>query len=142
MKKVLGEFKEFAMRGNVIDLAVGVIIGTAFGKITSSLVNDIIMPPIGAVTGGVDFSTLSLTVKDAVGDSPAVVINYGSFINTVLDFLIIAFAIFLVIRVMNNINRKEAEKPSDPTEKKCTYCFSTIPLQATRCAYCTSELKK
>ncbi|PIP04021.1 MAG: large conductance mechanosensitive channel protein MscL [Candidatus Yonathbacteria bacterium CG_4_10_14_3_um_filter_47_65] len=142
MKKVINEFKKFAMRGNVVDLAVGVVIGTAFGKITNSLVNDIIMPPIGAITGGVDFSKLFLIVKDTVGDSPAVVINYGSFINTVLDFLIIAFAIFMVVKIVNNLKREEAEKPSDPTEKNCVYCLSKIPIQATRCAYCTSDIKK
>lgn len=118
----LKEFKEFAVRGNVMDMAVGIIIGGAFGKIVSSLVSDVIMPPIGALLGGVDFSGLKLTVKSAVPASEgqaavdAVTINYGSFINTVIDFVIIAFAIFVVIKFMNAAKRKEAEAPKPPPE--------------------------
>jgi large conductance mechanosensitive channel len=108
------EFKAFAMRGNVVDMAVGIIIGGAFGKIVSSLVNDVIMPPIGAVLGGVDFSDLSLKLKEASGDAAAVTINYGVFINTVLDFLIVAFAIFMMIKLMNAAKKKEAAAPAAP----------------------------
>ncbi len=111
---MIREFREFAMRGNVVDMAVGIIIGGAFGKIVSSLVNDVIMPPIGLLIGGVDFSNLSLTLKDAAGDIPAVTVNYGMFINTVLDFVIIAFAIFMVIKGMNRLKRKQEEAPAAP----------------------------
>jgi len=111
---MMKEFREFAMRGNVVDMAVGIIIGGAFGKIVSSLVNDVIMPPIGLLIGGVDFSNLSLTLKEAVGDVPAVTVNYGMFINTVLDFVIIAFAIFMVIKGMNRLKRKQEEAPKEP----------------------------
>ncbi len=108
------EFKAFAMRGNVVDMAVGIIIGGAFGKIVSSLVNDVIMPPIGVLLGGVDFSNLALTIKDASGDAAAVTINYGVFINTVLDFLIVAFAIFVMIKLMNAAKKKEEAAPAPP----------------------------
>lgn len=108
------EFKEFAMRGNVVDMAVGIIIGAAFGKIVSSLVNDIIMPPIGMLLGGVDFSNFMLKLKEAVGDVQAVTVNYGVFINTVIDFLIIAFAIFLVIKGINKLKRKQEEESAAP----------------------------
>jgi len=108
------EFKTFAMRGNVIDLAVGVIIGGAFGKIVSSFVNDVVMPPIGLLTGGVDFADQSLVLQAAVGDAPAVAIKYGSFINAIVDFVIVAFVIFLAVRGMNRMMRKEAEKPAPP----------------------------
>jgi large conductance mechanosensitive channel len=108
------EFKEFAMRGNVVDMAVGIVIGAAFGKIVSSLVNDVIMPPIGFLLGGVDFSDLMITLKNAVGDTPAVVLKYGIFINTVLDFLIIALAIFMVIKGMNAMKKKEQAAPPEP----------------------------
>lgn len=110
--KLLHEFKAFAMKGNVADMAVGIIIGAAFGKIVSSLVNDVIMPPIGLLVGGIDFSNLSITLKDAVDNSPAVVIKYGLFINTVIDFIIVAWAIFMVIKAMNSLRKKEDEKPS------------------------------
>jgi len=113
---MLNEFKEFAMRGNVIDLAVGVVIGGAFGKIVTSLVNDIIMPPIGLITGGVDFSKLAITLKKATEDSDAVLLNYGLFINTLIQFLIIAFVIFIVIKQINRLNRKEEEKPAEPAK--------------------------
>ena len=108
------EFKEFAMRGNVVDMAVGIVIGAAFGKIVSSFVNDVLMPPIGMLLGGVDFSELMITLKDAVGETPAVVLKYGVFVNTVLDFLIIAFAIFMVIKGMNALKKKEEAAPPAP----------------------------
>jgi large conductance mechanosensitive channel len=114
MRKSL--FKEFAVRGNVIDMAVGIIMGAAFGKIVSSFVGDVIMPPIGVLLGGVDFSNLALTVKEAAGEVPAVVIGYGKFIQTVIDFTIIAFAIFIAIRAMNSLKRKEEEAPKSPAE--------------------------
>ncbi len=109
------EFKTFAMRGNVVDMAVGIIIGAAFGKIVTSFVNDVIMPPIGILIGGVDFSELAFTLKEAVNaETPAVIIKYGAFINTVVDFLIVAFAIFMVIKGLNQLKRKEAEAPAEP----------------------------
>jgi len=111
---MIREFKEFAMRGNVVDLAVGVVIGGAFGKIVSSVVADVIMPPIGVMLGGVDFTELKLVLKEAVGEAPAVTLNYGSFIQTCIDFLIIAFAIFLLVKGINSLKRKEAEAPPAP----------------------------
>ena len=111
---MMEEFKTFAMRGNVIDMAVGIVIGGAFGKIVSSFVADVIMPPIGVIIGGVNFSNLAITLKEAVGDTAAVTINYGNFIQTVFDFLIIAFAIFMVIRGMNSLKKKEEEAPAEP----------------------------
>ncbi|MCC6962399.1 MAG: large-conductance mechanosensitive channel protein MscL [candidate division Zixibacteria bacterium] len=111
---MLKEFKEFAMRGNVVDMAVGIIIGAAFGKIVSSLVGDVIMPPLGALLGGVDFSNLAITIKAATAEAPAVVIGYGKFIQTVVDFLIVAFAIFMVIKGMNSLKRKKEEAPAAP----------------------------
>lgn len=114
--KMLQEFKAFAMRGNVVDMAVGIIIGGAFGKIVSSFVGDVIMPPIGLLLGGVDFSDLALTLKAAEGNQPAVMLKYGMFINTVIDFIIIAFAIFMVIKAMNTLKKKEEEKPTAPPE--------------------------
>ena len=110
------EFKEFAMRGNVVDMAVGIVIGAAFGKIVASFVRDVLMPPIGMLLGGVDFSELMITLKNAVGDTPAVVVKYGVFINTVIDFVIVAFAIFMVIKGMNRMKKKEEEAPSAPPE--------------------------
>ncbi|HKM94583.1 MAG TPA: large-conductance mechanosensitive channel protein MscL [Prolixibacteraceae bacterium] len=112
--KVLSEFKAFAMKGNVIDMAVGIIIGGAFGKIVSSIVNDIIMPPIGLLVGGVNFTDLKFVLKAAIEDSPAVTVNYGSFLQVTFDFLIIAFAIFMVIKAMNSAKKKEAEAPAAP----------------------------
>jgi len=108
------EFKEFAMRGNVVDLAVGVVIGAAFGKIVSSVVADVIMPPIGVMLGGVDFADLAIVLKEAVGEAPAVTLNYGAFLQTCFDFLIIAFAIFLLVKGINSLKRKEAEAPPAP----------------------------
>ncbi|MEM7411677.1 MAG: large-conductance mechanosensitive channel protein MscL [Myxococcota bacterium] len=113
---MLSEFKDFAMRGNVVDMAVGVVIGGAFGKIVTSFTNDILLPPIGLATGGVDFSNLSLTLKEAAGEAAAVTVNYGVFINTVIDFLIIAFAIFLVVKAMNAATKEEEEAPAAPPE--------------------------
>ncbi|MDZ4184934.1 MAG: large-conductance mechanosensitive channel protein MscL [Desulfuromonadales bacterium] len=133
------EFKEFAMRGNVVDMAVGIVIGGAFGKIVSSLVSDVIMPPIGLILGNVDFSKLSIVLREKTVAAEAVTINYGLFINTVLDFVIIALAIFLVIKQMNRFRKKE-EIQVEVTTKDCPRCFSTIALQATRCPNCTSEL--
>jgi large conductance mechanosensitive channel len=111
---ILKEFKDFAMRGNVVDMAVGIIIGSAFGKIVSSLVNDIIMPPIGLLLGGIDFNAFMITIKAAAGDSPAVAIRYGAFINIVVDFLIVAFVLFMVIKLMNSVKRKKAAEPAAP----------------------------
>jgi len=136
---MLKEFKEFAMKGNVVDMAVGIIIGAAFGKIVSSLVGDVVMPPIGVLLGNVDFSNLALTIKEASGDSPAVAVKYGVFINTVIDFLIVAFAIFMVIKLMNRL--KKPEVAPAPTTKDCPYCLMSVPIKATRCGHCTSELK-
>jgi large conductance mechanosensitive channel len=114
--RVLQEFKEFAVRGNVVDMAVGIIIGAAFGKIVSSLVGDVIMPPIGVILGGVDFSNLAFTVKEAAGEIPAVVIGYGKFIQTVIDFTIVAFAIFIMVKLINSLRRKEEEAPAAPPQ--------------------------
>ena len=138
------EFKEFAMRGNVVDMAVGIIIGGAFGKIVTSMVNDVLMPPIGALLGGVDFGSLAVTVKDATVNAagkttPAVVISYGKFINTVLDFIIVAFCIFIVVKAMNAL--KKPAPAAAPTTKECPRCCSTIPINATRCPNCTSDVK-
>ncbi|AFJ03248.1 Large-conductance mechanosensitive channel [Methylophaga frappieri] len=113
---MMQEFKKFALRGNVVDMAVGIIIGAAFGKIVSSLVSDIIMPPIGLMLGGVDFKDLAIVLKDAVGDTPAVLISYGQFIQTIIDFLIIALAIFVAVKVMNSMKRKEEAAPKAPPE--------------------------
>jgi large conductance mechanosensitive channel len=143
---MLKEFKEFAMKGPVIDLAVGVIIGAAFGKIVSSLVDDIIMPPIGRALGNVDFANLfvNLSGKDypsvaAAKAAGAATINYGIFLNTILNFLIIAFVLFLIIRQINAL--KAPAPAATPTTKDCPHCLSAIPLKATKCAHCTSELK-
>ncbi len=143
---MLKEFKEFVMRGNVLDLAVAVIIGGAFGKIITSLVNDILMPPIGVLLGKVDFSNLFINLSGqpftSLADAKAagaVTINYGLFLNTVIDFVIVAFVIFLLVKQVNRMKRQPA--PPDPTTKECPYCLSTIPIKATRCAHCTSELK-
>lgn len=136
---MLKEFRDFALKGNVVDMAVGIIIGAAFGKIVSSLVADVLMPPIGVLLGNVDFSRLVFTLREAHDQSPAVVIRYGVFINTVIDFLIVAFAIFIVIKQMNRL-KKPAAAPA-PTTKDCPYCLMSIPLQAGRCGHCTADLK-
>lgn len=141
-KNFISEFKKFAMRGNVIDMAVGIIIGAAFGKIVDSLVKDIIMPPIGLLLGKVDFSDLKLVLTS--GENP-VSINYGLFINALISFLIVAFAVFILIKAINKLQEKmiteEAEeKAAEPTTKNCPYCCTEIPLKACRCPHCTSEL--
>jgi large conductance mechanosensitive channel len=140
------EFREFIARGNAFDLAVGIIMGTSFGAIVSSLVNDVVMPPIGLLLGGVDFSNLfislsgksypSLASAKAAG---AATINIGVFMNTVLNFLIIAFVIFMLVRTINRVKRQPA--PATPTTRACPHCLSMIPIRATRCAHCTSELR-
>jgi large conductance mechanosensitive channel len=142
------EFREFAMRGNVVDLAVGILIGAAFGKIVTSLVNDIVMPPIGLLLGRVDFSSLfinlsgqpyaSLAEAKAAG---APTINYGVFLNSVIDFVIVAFAIFLLVRFINRLSRQPEVTPAAPTTRECPFCVSSIPLRATRCPQCTSTLQ-
>jgi len=137
---IIKEFKEFAMRGNVVDMAIGIIIGGAFGKIVTSLVNDVIMPPVGLFLGNADFSRLALTLREQGAGMPAVTIRYGIFINTILDFVIVAFAIFLVIKQMNRMKRQAEEPAAAPTTRECPRCCSTIPLAATRCPHCTSEL--
>ena len=134
------EFKEFAMRGNVVDMAVGIIIGGAFGKIISSLVKDVIMPPIGMLLGNVDFSKLAITLSEKTAEAEAVTIQYGVFINTVLDFIIVAFCIFMVIKGINRMKREEVEPPKEPTTKDCPKCCTSISIKATRCPNCTSEL--
>jgi large conductance mechanosensitive channel len=147
------EFKEFAMRGNVVDMAVGIIIGAAFGAIVKSLVADVIMPPIGLLLGNVDFSNLFVVIKQGtvagtfatVADAQkagAVTVNYGLFINTVISFLIVAFAVFLLVKGLNTLKRKEEAPPAAPTTRECPHCFSVIPIKATRCGFCTSDLQK
>ncbi len=138
---MIQEFKTFAMRGNVMDMAVGIIIGGAFGKIISSVVQDVIMPPIGLLLGGVDFSDLAITLKGAVGETAAVTINYGMFINTVIDFIIIAFAIFIMIRGMNKMKKPQPAVAAASTTKDCPECLMTIPINAKRCGHCTANLK-
>jgi large conductance mechanosensitive channel len=149
---MLKEFKEFIMRGNVLDMAVGIIIGIAFGLIINSLVKDIIMPPIGLLLGRVDFTNLLLVLKQGTTPGPystvaqaqaagAVSINYGQFINTIINFLIVAFVIFVLIQGVDKMKRKPAPAPVVPTTKECPFCFSTISIKATRCPDCTSELK-
>ena len=135
---MLKEFKKFAMRGNVMDMAVGIIIGAAFGLIIKSLVDHIIMPPIGLLLGQVDFSNLAFTLRAASEGREAVVISYGMFLNTIINFLIVAFAILLVIRQMNKMKKDEPE--AEPTTKKCGFCVTEIAIEATRCPNCTSEL--
>ncbi len=148
---IVSEFKEFAMKGNVVDLAVGVVIGGAFGKIVDSLVKDIVMPMVGRLLGGVDFKHLYLNLGDkafetleAAEKAGAPILKYGAFINTVVDFLIIAFAIFMAIKVMNRIKRAEAAAPvpAEPATRECPHCLSAIPLGATRCPHCTSQLQQ
>ena len=136
---MLKEFKEFAMRGNAIDMAIGIIIGAAFGKVVSSLVKDILMPPLGMLLGKVDFSNLVITLQQKTAVSSAVTINYGLFINTVIDFIIIAFAIFIVVKQMNHLTQSK-EKKAEIAIKTCPYCVSTISIKASRCPNCTSQL--
>jgi large conductance mechanosensitive channel len=149
---MLKEFKEFVMRGNVVDMAVGIIIGAAFGTIVSTLVKDVIMPPIGLLLGNVDFSNLFLLLRHGAVAGPyasladaqkagAVTINYGLFVNSVISFLIVAAAVFMLVRGVNKLKREKEAPPAAPTTKECPYCYSTIAIKATRCAHCTTELK-
>lgn len=142
------EFKKFIMRGNVIDMAVGVIIGAAFGKIVTSLVNDIIMPPIGLLLGKVDFAGLYVSLNGQAYASlaeaqkaGAPTLNYGLFINTVINFLIVAFVIFIMIQQINRLTAKPPAPPAAPTTKECPFCLAAVPLKATRCGQCTSQLQ-
>ena len=148
---MLKEFKTFALRGNVIDMAVGIIIGAAFGTIVKSLVDDVIMPPIGLLLGGVDFANLFILLRSGTPATPyasladakaagAVTMNYGVFINAIIGFLIVAFVIFLLIRSINRMTREQEAPAAAPTTKECPYCLSVIPIKAARCAHCTSEL--
>jgi large conductance mechanosensitive channel len=148
---MLKEFKEFAMRGNVVDMAVGIIIGGAFGTIVKSLVSDVIMPPIGLMLGGIDFSNLFVVLKHGTSQGPyaaladaqssgAVTINYGLFVNSIISFLIVAFAVFMLIRGLNSMRRKQEEAPAAPTTKDCPFCQTAIPIKATRCPHCTSQI--
>lgn len=145
---MLKEFKAFILRGNVLDLSIAVIIGGAFGAIVSSLVKDILMPPLGLLLGGVNFGDLFISLNGQAYDSlkaaqdvGAPTLNYGLFIQAVINFLIIAFVIFLIVRTVNRLQRPQPAPPVAPTTKDCPYCLSSIPLQATRCPHCTSELK-
>ena len=150
---MLKEFKEFAMKGNALDMAIGIIIGAAFGTIVKSLVSDVIMPPIGLLLGNVDFSSLFILLKSgakvagpyaSLADAQAagaVTLNYGIFINSVVSFLIIAFSVFLVIKSFNQFKRKKEVPAAAPTTKSCPYCYTAIPIQATKCPACTSGLK-
>ena len=148
---MLKEFREFALKGNVVDMAVGIIIGAAFGTIVKSLVDDVIMPPIGLLLGGVDFASFFVLLKEGSPVAPyaslaeaqaagAVTVNYGVFINSVISFLVVVLVIFFLIRMMNRLRREEEEAPGEPTTKDCPHCLSTIPIKATRCAHCTSQL--
>ena len=143
LKSFFSEFKQFAMRGNVIDMAVGIIIVAAFGKIVSSLVEDVIMPPIGWVLGNVDFSDLKLILVQKSAEAEEVAIKYGAFLNTVISFIIVAFAVFILIKAINTLQAKmiKAEAEAAPTTKKCPYCCSDIAIEATRCPHCTSQVK-
>lgn len=152
MTGFIKEFKEFAVKGNVVDMAVGIIIGAAFGAITKSLVSDIIMPPLGVLMGNIDFTNFFLVVKAGAADGPyaslkaaqdagAVTINYGMFANAVINFLVVAFAVFLLVRGINRLRREEqTAEPTSPSEKACPYCQSNIAINATRCPCCTSEI--
>lgn len=142
MKHLLKEFKDFAMKGNVIDMAVGVIIGTAFGKIATSLVNDVVMPPLSVLMGSGKFEGLTWVLRPEADGKPPVLLNLGGFVNTVLDFVIVAFVIFMVIKQLNRLKAKPAPAPTPaaPTTKECPRCISVIPLLATRCPQCTSDI--
>jgi large conductance mechanosensitive channel len=140
------EFKQFAMRGNVLDMAIGIVIGAAFGSIVTSFVQDLLMPPIGRLLGHVDFSNLFISLSDTHYDTlaaakaaGAATLNYGLFLNTVINFLIVAFAVFLLVQQVNRLAPKPA--PAPPTTRDCPYCLTAVPLKATKCAHCTSELR-
>jgi large conductance mechanosensitive channel len=148
---MLKEFKEFAMKGNVLDMAVGIVIGAAFGLIITSLVADVIMPPIGLLLGSVDFANIFSVLKEGKVAGPyatpaaakaagAVTINWGIFINTIINFLIVAFAIFLLVKGVNKARMEKEVPVAEPTTKECPYCLSAIPLKATRCPHCTSQV--
>jgi len=149
---MLKEFKEFAMRGNVVDMAVGIVIGAAFGTIVKSFVDDVLMPPIGLLLGNVDFANLFITLKEgskaagpyaslaAAKGAGAVTLNLGVFINTIISFIIIAFAVFMVIKGINRMKREKEGPPAEVTTKDCPFCFTAIPIQASRCPHCTSQL--
>jgi large conductance mechanosensitive channel len=149
---MLKEFKEFALRGNVADMAVGIIIGTAFGAIVSSMVSDVLMPPVGLLVGNVDFADLFVVLRDGVEtagpyatlaaaqEAGAVTLNYGRFSNALLSFLIVAMAVFFLVKGMNQLKRREEEEPAAPTTKDCPFCASSIPIKASKCPHCTSEL--
>ena len=153
MSKFIKEFKEFAVKGNVVDMAVGVIIGGAFGKIVTSLVNDLFMPVIGLITGGANVSGMfallgkvpeGAAVPKSIEEAAELGIatfNYGNFIQTVIDFILVALCIFVVIKAINKMKKKEEPAPAAPTTKECPYCLSQVPIKATRCPHCTSELK-
>jgi len=141
------EFKEFAIKGNVVDMAIGIIIGGAFGKIVTSLVNDVIMPPIGLIVGKVDFSSLFIDLSGAHHASlaeakaaGAATLNVGLFINNVIDFVLVAFAVFLLVRQINRLKSAPAPAPAAPTTKECPFCLTAVPLKASRCSACTSQL--
>ncbi|AQU84323.1 MULTISPECIES: large conductance mechanosensitive channel protein MscL [unclassified Halomonas] len=151
MAKFFQEFREFAVKGNVIDMAVGIIIGGAFTLIVQSLVADVLNPLIGLLVGGVDFSNLFVVLRDGGVEGPyatladaqavgAVTLNVGLFINAMVSFTIVAFVVFLLVRTINRLKREEAVAPADPTEKPCPYCFMVVPIKAVRCGHCTSEL--
>ena len=144
---MLKEFKEFALRGNVLDMAIGIIIGAAFGKIVSSMVSDVLMPPLGLALGNVDFSSLYINLSGQqfaslaeAQKAGAATINYGVFINTIIDFLIVAFVIFLLVKQVNRLKKQPVPVPV--STKDCPYCMSAIPIKAVRCGFCTSDLKK
>ena len=144
---MLKEFKEFALRGNVMDMAIGIILGGAFGKIVASFVKDVLMPPLGLLLGNVDFANLFLDLSGkgyaslaAAREAGAPVIAYGTFLNTVVDFVFIAFAIFIVVKQMNRLKKQEEAPAPEPTTKKCPHCLMEIPIDATRCGHCTSQL--
>ena len=141
------EFKEFAMKGNVLDMAVGIIIGAAFGKIVTSLVSDLLTPPLGKLMGNVDFSNLFISLSsehystlEAAKAAGVATINYGVFINTIIDFIIVAFAVFMLVKQVNRFRKTPDPAPAAPTEKECPFCISMIPIKATKCSHCTSQL--
>jgi len=147
MKKMLQEFKEFAVRGNVVDMAVGILVGAAFGNIVNSLINDVIMPPISLITGRINFSNLYINLSGKTYSSlaeakaaGAVTINYGMFISSLLSFLVVAIFVFILVKQINNLKRKEDVESVAPTQKSCPFCFSSISIKATRCPRCTSQL--
>ncbi len=152
MKNIIKEFKEFAMKGNVVDLAVGLVLGAAFGAIVKSLVDDIIMPPIGLLLGKVDFSNLFVVIREGATPPPyntvalardagAVTLNFGVFINVIISFVIVAFAMFMIIKAMNRMKKETPKPEAVPTTRECPFCLSTVPLKASKCPFCTSDLK-